>query len=197
MIYKNRFICSDTLKLYAIFFFVSGVMLGSSSVTAQHFRFNDHEEQLMRQAYELGKPHDLGMAMMGVLVQETRMGRFGPVGDRRHGFGKRSYGVMQLKLHTAKDVISFICPELDEGLSTDEEIIAKLLYDHHWNMQVAACYLAHLQNQGLSWRETLIAYNEGLRGSRRFGYGHPYAQSIADHVSEGKVRFFYDNFIAQ
>lgn len=170
-------------------------MVWGGSVVAQSYRFSEHEKELMRQAYELGRPHDLGMAMMGILIQETHMGRFGPVGDLRHEFGKRSYGVMQLKLYTAKDVIGFICPDLGEGFATDEEIIAKLLYDHYWNMQLAACYLSHLQSQGLSWRKTLIAYTEGLRGSRRYGYGHPYAKSVAHHVAEGKVRFFYENYI--
>lgn len=182
-------------QILAVVAFASLVWAGP--LVAQQYSFSAEEKKLMRHAYKLGKPHDLGMAMMGVLVQETRIGRFGPVGDLRHGFGRRSYGVMQLKLYTAKDVIDFICPHLDEGFRTDEEIIAKLLYDDYWNMEVAACFLAHLQSQGLSWRETLVAYNEGLRGSRRYGYSHPYAQSIAHHVSEGKVRYFYEKYIEQ
>lgn len=151
------------------------------------------QDRIIAKAYSMGKPHDLGKAMAGIAVQETRAGVLGPVGDVGNGFGKRSYGVMQIKLQTAQHVMR-ICPDLDRNRQTEEEVIADLIHDDYWNMQVALCYLRYLR-EDRTWRQTILAYNRGPSGSNGYDENsHPYVMNVVHHVTEGMVHEFLKEY---
>lgn len=129
------------------------------------------EEQvdLLKQAYDIGyqdggEPHAL--LLQSTLLQETIAGQLGRVGHRAAPVGKRSYGVMQVKVSAASDVLEGH-PQL--GVShTDEELIVRLMTDDEFNIRIASKYLLFLRDKTSSDAEALVAYNMGLRASKRF-----------------------------
>ena len=172
------------------------VLVFSVQANATSTNFSDYEKHLMYMAYYMAVGEGLGKTAMGVLVVETTMGRTGPIGDKSNGFGKRSYGVMQVKLATTKDVIDRR-PDLDPGFDNDYELIVELINNEKWNMQIAIEQLRwYYHERDLNWRETLVAYNRGLNGSRNYDPNvHPYAQRVAYEITEGIAAEFYEKHI--
>jgi len=156
------------------------------------YNLTPNQIKLMTTAYVIGKETNLSKAMVGILYRETRAGEDSLIGDRNQS--ERSYGVMQIKLHTARH-IQRLCPDLSRDHKSNAQLRADLIYDEQWNMQLAHCYLQWIRDQGVSWRMMLVAYNQGLTGSREHDENHPYAYWIAKHVREGVIRYFIDNYI--
>lgn len=153
------------------------------------FALSDSQREVLRLAYEAGKPFDLQKATMGVVYQESLAGLMPPVGDVINGCGRRSYGVAQVQLPAAYDALR-VCPHLDSSLHTEEEIIARLLTDDEWSVNVAACYLFWINRQGVSWYGTIASYNRGVSGYRAGDYNPKYVQSVLHHIRQGKVKRF-------
>lgn len=160
---------------------LTGMMIFIPSLS---FSFTPDQQRLMSMAYALGEPHGLGQTMVAIAYQETNAGVTGPVGDKRHPVGQRSYGVMQIKLETAKYAFR-LCPYLDRDHDSEEEIIADLIDDKKWNMEISLCYLRQLE-KGRTWRETVLAYNQGANGaSAQDPNSHEYVRDIINHITEG------------
>lgn len=124
---------------------------------------------LLKQAYDIGYQdggEQHALLLQSTLLQESIAGQLGRVGHRTAPVGKRSYGVMQVKVSAASDVLEGH-PQLG-ALHTDEELIVRLMTDDQFNLQVASKFLLYLRNKTNSDAEALVAYNMGLRASKRF-----------------------------
>jgi hypothetical protein len=104
--------------------------------------------------------------VQGVLLQETIAGLLGRIGHMTAKVGKRSYGVMQVKVSAARDVLRRH-PSLGE-FNADEELIAKLILDDMFNIAIASKLLLHLKRKSRNEAQAMMAYNIGLRASRRY-----------------------------
>ncbi len=158
-------------------------------------RLSDHQIRLLAYAWHVGEQYNLSLAMAGILMQESLAGILSPVGDRDFALGARAYGVMQVRLPAAQDAIRH-CPELGQ-YTVGEEIIARLITDDYWNIEVAGCYLNKLQTRGINeWRQVLTAYNRGLQGSRRVDPNYTsYALAVVEWVTDGVVGHYQDEIM--
>jgi hypothetical protein len=102
--------------------------------------------------------------LQAVLLQETIAGQLGRIGHLSAPVGKRSYGVMQVKVSAARDVLRWH-PGLGD-FRTDEELIVKLMTDDAFNIRIASLYLNSLHKRADSEAEALAAYNLGMRAAQ-------------------------------
>ena len=123
---------------------------------------------LLGMAYSIGYK-DGGEAharlVQAVLLQETIAGLLGRLGHLSAPLGKRSYGVMQVKVVAARDVLRKH-PELGK-FHTDDQLIARLMTDDEFNIRVASAYLKFLRKHKRSDQQALVAYNIGMNAARR------------------------------
>lgn len=128
-----------------------------------------HEQlELLSLAYKIG--HDDGgeahaKLLQAVLMQETIAGQLGRLGHLSAPMGKRSYGVMQVKVPAARDVLTWH-PEYGH-FRTDEQLIARLITDDEFNLRIASAYLKYLRKRTDSDHQALVAYNVGPNAAKR------------------------------
>ena len=103
--------------------------------------------------------------VQAVLLQETIAGLLGRLGHLSAPLGKRSYGVMQVKVVAAHDVLRQH-PELGK-FHTDDQLITRLMTDDEFNIRVASAYLKFLRKHKRSDQQALVAYNIGMNAARR------------------------------
>ena len=103
--------------------------------------------------------------VQAVLLQETIAGLLGRLGHLSAPLGKRSYGVMQVKVVAAHDVLRRH-PDLGK-FNTDDQLITRLITDDEFNIRVASAYLKFLRKNKGSDQQALVAYNIGLNAARR------------------------------
>ncbi len=126
------------------------------------------QSQLLNLVYRVGL-EDGGVAhaemMQAILLQETIAGMLGRIGHMTAPVGKRSYGVMQVKVSAARDVLR---DHKEFGrFRSDEELIAALLTDDEFNIRIASKFFLILGRHAKSIDQSLVAYNIGLRASRK------------------------------
>lgn len=129
---------------------------------------SDEQVQLLKLTYDIGVEEvDVKHArtLQAILMQETHAGLMGRIGHLSAPVGKRSYGVMQVKVSAASDVLKRH-PELGKFKSV-EELIAKLLTDDEFNIRVASRHIQYLTRHTKTDAHTLMAYNIGLKASKR------------------------------
>ena len=128
----------------------------------------DEQAQLLQTAYDIGladggpKQAEL---LQAVLLQETIAGQLGRIGHMTAPVGKRSYGVMQVKVSAARDVLRH-----NRSLGrfpSDEQLIVALMTEDAFNIRIASKFLMHLKQKTASTDAALVAYNIGLRASRK------------------------------
>jgi hypothetical protein len=123
---------------------------------------------LLGMAYSIGY-QDGGASqarlVQGVLLQETIAGLLGRIGHLSAPIGKRSYGVMQVKVVAARDVLRRH-PELGT-FHTDDQLIARLMTDDEFNIRIASAYLKFLRRYKHNDQQALVAYNIGMGAARR------------------------------
>ncbi len=148
---------------------------------------------LLRQTYEIGhsdadEAHAL--LLQGVLLQETIAGQLGRIGDLAAPVGKRSYGVMQVKVTAARDVLRHHKDEF-ERFRSDEELIAHLITDDRFNIRIASKLLQRLHKKTLSPEKALVAYNVGLRASRNIKQAaeFKYVQRVQQNIQKVATPF--------
>lgn len=124
--------------------------------------FTGEQLDLLNLAFQIGY-EDGGEShakfLQAVLMQETIAGQLGRLGHLSAPMGKRSYGVMQVKVAAARDVLRHK-PELGH-FRTDEQLIARLIADDAFNMRIASAYLKYLRKRFGSDHQALVAYNVG------------------------------------
>ncbi len=128
----------------------------------------DEQAQLLNSAYEIGFAdggREHAEMLQAVLLQETIAGQLGRIGHMTARVGKRSYGVMQVKVSAARDVLK---RNKEFGrFRSDEELIVALMTDDAFNIQIASKLLQYLTGKTKSAEAALVAYNIGLRASRK------------------------------
>lgn len=141
--------------------------------TQNKVRYTDEEKQLMILAYRVGRElAGSPETIQAILLVETYAGRYGDrIGDRHLGIGKRSYGVMQVKVATARRVLrvhpNVVVKYFDKPLVevTDEEIIAKLLNDDEFCIRIGTLnFVLEKQLVNNDWTRAVVAYNTGSVG---------------------------------
>lgn len=150
------------------FLAIASILVFSSNSAAARVRFTESQVDLLKVAYHYGKQIGYPETIQGILMQETLAGLLGRVGDRRLGFGKKSYGVMQVKLSTAKDVLKKHrgMKEFKEALKySDEELLARLIMDDAFNILVGTMYfkmhMDRYEKKRRGWSKAVSAYNRG------------------------------------
>lgn len=152
--------------------------------------------ELLQLAYEVGFEdggHEHAELLQAILMQETIAGQLGRMGHMTAPVGKRSYGVMQVKVTAARDVLN----EFSEfgRFRADEELIVKLLSDDEFNLRIASKFLLQLSNKVGIPERALVAYNIGLRASYQIAEPQSFKYVLATngHLEE-VVRPFNHRF---
>ena len=158
---------------------------------------SDEQIALLKLAHEIGLADggpEHARIVQAVLMQETLAGKLGRIGHLTAGVGKRSYGLMQVKVVAARDVLRHY-----EGFGrfrTDEELIVRLMTDDEFNIRVASKFLRHLGRKTETTEQMLVAYNIGLRASRKVENAaeFKYVRNVASRL-EAVIEPFNDRFV--
>lgn len=135
---------------------------GTKNVLVLPPNLTPKQGELLTFAYRVAKAdgHRHPENYQGLLYQESKAGGMKgyQVAGQEFGLGpmKRYYGVPQIKLAAAKDVLKKY-PVLG-AFRTDEEIIAKLITDDKWSIRVGSKYFKMVG-------ENPVAYNRGEAGA--------------------------------
>lgn len=156
------------------------------------------QARVLLMAYEIAERdgHQYPQLLQGILLQETLAGGLDQYNVAGHEYGlapnKRYYGLGQIKLSAAKDVLAAY-PEMWEQFQfhtrLDEEIIAKLIENEEFNISVASKYLLILRQYGYSSPHELAkAYNMGPGGARSAGATTHYSEGVMRHIGTVDTR---------
>jgi len=175
-----------------------GVRGGGASMEVPR-DLSSRQVKLLAMAYEIAKRdgHKHPQLLQGIILQETKAGGMQSYRVAGQEFGleanRRYYGVAQLKLAAARDVLKRhpeLWDEFDFQTRTDEEVIAALIKDDHFNLSVASKYLLVLRGHGYNTLAQLaLAYNQGPTGARRHDPAtHSYSVKVMRHIQELPAR---------
>jgi soluble lytic murein transglycosylase-like protein len=129
--------------------------------------------------------------LQGIVLQESLAGKLPhyDVSGQQFGLGpdKRYYGLAQIKLVAAWQVLNrypYLLKKFHFQTVTDEEVIAKLIYNPVFNLTVAAKYIKILKTMGYhSFKALATAYNLGPGGAQNVNPNNdPYAQGVLHKV---------------
>ena len=157
-----------------------------STITVKGTKYTPEQRKLMTIAFLIGKEVGFPETIQSLLLQETHAGAFGDrIGDINLPIGKRSYGVMQMKVATARKVLRAypnLVPNYFPNRKSykrvrDEEIIIKLIQDDEFNIRLATLNFAIHRKKSKSWAQSVVAYNTG--------------QGAANQISEPKKHVYY------
>lgn len=151
------------------------------------------QTHMLALAYEIAKRdgHKYPQLLQGIILQETKAGELASYKVAGHDLGlavnQRYYGVAQIKLAAAQDVLAKypkLKSEFNFQTQTDEEIIAKLIENDRFNLSVASKYLLILRGYGYDTIGQLaLAYNQGPGGARNFDSNdHHYSTKVMKYV---------------
>lgn len=144
------------------------------------------QHRILNMAYAQAKSDNVRPPelLQGILMKESHAGELTKYKVAGQEFGlkpnERYYGVAQIKLSATRDVLKNF-PELkgkyEFHTETDEEVIAKLIENDAFNIEVASKYIKLLERAGYTDIAGLAtAYNQGPSGAkmvedkRNFGY---------------------------
>ena len=156
-------------------------------------KLTDRQAEVLSMAYNIAKNdgHDDPKLLQAIVYQESKAGQFPSYKVAGQSYGlttnNRYYGLSQIKLSAAKDVLKR-WPEMRKEFKfqtdTDEEIIAKLIENDKFNLSVASKYLILLSSYGYSSvREVALAFNQGPGGAKKFNAGdHPYSNGVVNNM---------------
>lgn len=122
--------------------------------------------------YPTKKGETLEETAMAICLAETNGGKV-KWGDKqllRRGIKKASYGIMQVRLATAR----FVARRynlLDVKMMGDAELITKMMHDPIFNAKIAVLYLVYLSDTSSSYFEAVSRYNGGR-------VNHPYYNKV-------------------
>lgn len=157
-----------------------------STITVRGKKYSSEQSKLMRMAYHIGKEVGFPETVQSFLLQETLAGAYGDrIGDTNLPMGKRSYGVMQMKVATTRKVLRKYPGFVTKYFPTrkklkrirDEEIIIKLIQDDEFNIRMASFNYAMHRKASKSWAQSVVAYNTG--------------QGRANKISEPKKHVYF------
>lgn len=148
-------------------------------------------------AHDIGKRDGLQPGLLpAIIMKETQAGEYPSYKVAGQEFGlttnQRYYGLAQIKLSAAKDVLKAypnLTKEFRFHTKTDEEIIAKLIENDVFNMSVASKYLLLLRKSGYDTvRQLALAYNQGPGGAKAHDpQTHQYSQGVMRNIQKLKL----------
>lgn len=154
--------------------------------------FSEKQLQLLNFAHTVSREdgNSSPEILQAVILQESLAGGLKTYRVANAGGKQPYFGVAQIKLVAAKDVISAYPALLEKykfQTKTDEEIMAHLILNDEFNIEVASKYLKILKDDyGFADNVVLAAaYNAGPAGAKAGG-GKSYAQSVMKYVQELK-----------
>lgn len=160
--------------------------------------FTEKQAKLLSLAYSIAKEdgHKEPQLLQGIILQESHAGeiRSYKVAGQEMGLktNARYYGVAQIKLSAARDVLNkYPNMEKEYGFhtDTDEEVIAKLIDDDKFNIAVASKYLLIMRSYGYNTlKEIAVAYNRGPGGAKNVDANqHHYSKGVMAHIQSLKI----------
>jgi hypothetical protein len=137
-------------------------------------------------AYQVARAdgHQDPRILQGLILQESNAGlaKNYRVGGLDHGAKELYYGLAQIKVSTAMDVMRRfpgLWNEFEFQTRTKDELKAHLMLNNRFNLTVASKYLKMLKGDyGYTGRTLLNAYNQGPGGVRRVGEDWHYALGV-------------------
>ncbi len=138
--------------------------------------FTSEQERVLKLAYDVGQEIGWPETIQAIVLQESLAGGFGyKVGDANLRVGKRSYGVAQVKVATARFVLNNYHELKDQYYGArklrsvhDEEIIVLLMTDDEACMVIASRnFELMLKNAKGQWAKAVAAYNQGWGGQKK------------------------------
>lgn len=167
------------------------IQVSNKQSVGERFGLKPYQVKNFRLAAKVGKANDRERLMMALMWRETRAGKFGPVGDMENGVGKRSYGLWQMKVATAKDVLKRY-PELwgpHKKWKSDEEVIARLITDNQWAAEMALGNIRRLEAKRVPFKRIPLAWNEGYSGSLDLDHDdHAFTMDVLETVQSPMIR---------
>lgn len=149
------------------------------------------QARLLKIAYEEGKKIGYPETIQAILWQETKAGSYGKIdgiiiGDSKSS--RKSYGVLQVQLRTAREVLKKY-PHLGT-FGTDAELLYRLLKDDRFNIRIGAHYFKNLierfgENPS-GWNRAVLAYNVGPSNVLKCGLSfdpNAYLPSVKNHIN--------------
>ena len=159
-------------------------------------KINEQQAILLKYAYEVAEAdgHRDPSILQGLIWQESKAGGYPgyEVAGDEYGLkvGKRYYGIGQIKVAAARDVIRrFPADFIEFREMADEEIIAHLILDQEFNIRVASKYLwmmGHNETKKPTFKRpsnyAITAYNRGLGNTYKTDYDNwHYTVSVHEH----------------
>lgn len=160
---------------------------------AQATEWSKYQILVLSEAMYYGNRIGFPETLQAIVLQESLLGIVHNdfvIGDIGNGFGKRSYGVCQVKLATAQFVIKYF--DLPIQNFPEELLIARLITDRDFNLMIASHYFKYLYGYFQNWEAAVVAYNRGpgwVEKNREKVSGNKYLQSIRQLILN-KVRPF-------
>ena len=156
------------------------------------------QHQILNAAYSIAKAIGLKKPELaqGILIQESKAGGLDSYKVAGQEFGlktnERYYGIGQMKLSAAKAVMNR-SPQLwdkyDFHTHTDEELIANLIMNDLFSVELSARYLKILSDDyGYEGDKLVAAYNKGPGGVREVSNPSElnYVQRVKQHIKNIK-----------
>lgn len=137
--------------------------------------FTTEQWSVIITAYEMGKPHDLGLTMAAICWHESFVGDFVVRMSPRDGT-KGSYGVCHMQLTTAQSLLN-----VKDNWKAMAELAPYMIRDDSFALKLSLLYIQQLKGQTKSWRTLLEAYNGGPAGTGTTATGI-YADRVATKV---------------
>ena len=118
--------------------------------------------KLMNVAYQEGNKIGYPETIQGLLLRETNGGRYR--GAAKATQNDPCYGVMQIKLDTAKFVLAKIWGLSKSDLLPDHQLRLKIRDDDAFNIKIATSYFKYLLSRfsgPAQWDKAVLSYNFG------------------------------------
>ena len=154
---------------------------------------SSRQTKVLSMAYDIAKKdgHKYPQLLQGIVLQESNAGDLASYKVAGQEFGlkpnERYYGVSQIKLVAAKEVLHRY-PGLHSDFKfhtkSDEEIIAKLIENDEFNINIASKYLLVLKDMGYDTiKQLALAYNQGPSGAKKHdAETHYYTRGVINHI---------------
>lgn len=191
MLFKKIFIALLFIVIFPIFTSAEQIPTGGSNILPYG--------KLMRVAYQIGKEIGYPETIQGLLLQETNGSRYrGPAKAAQNG---QCYGVMQIKLNTAKFVLTKIWGLPKSDLLPDHRLRQKIHNDDVLNIKIATSYFEYLlsRNSGpAQWDKAVLSYNSGsyrLLEDGKVDDPDGYAESVRTMIKTDVQKFNSSNNI--
>jgi len=136
------------------------------SNASQCYKLDKGQQDVLVEAYEKGRDHDLGYTMMAIAWEESSAGKY------RVNIQSHDFGVMQNSLKTAAARTN------TKGYYGKMRLIEDLIKDDNLSMSLSLEELLYWKKQTGTWRNMVSAYNNGWR----YNKGNVYLTKIITHV---------------